>query len=94
MKEYPYTIISSKQFLLFYSSLVKLGYRPYFDAQIYMKCNEIQSSVVVLDDIGEFGLFCFYPDLSSLDPNIKRIFIKDPYRFLQCAAKYKNHLEF
>lgn len=94
MKEYPYTIISSKQFLLFYSSLVKLGYRPYFDVQIYMKSNKIQSSVVVLDDTGKFGLFCFYPDLSHLDPNIKRIFIKDSYRFLQCAAKYKNHLEF
>lgn len=94
MKKYPYTIISSKQFLLFYSSLVKLGYSPYFNAQIYMKSNEIQSSVVVLDDIGEFGLFCFYPDLSHLNPNRKRIFIKDPYRFLRCAAKYKNHLEF
>ena len=36
----------------------------------------------------------FYQDLSHLDPDIKRIFIKDPYRFLRCAAKYKNHLEF
>jgi hypothetical protein len=94
MKKYPYTIISSKQFLLFYSSLVKLGYRPCFNVQIYMKSNKIQSSVVVLDDTGVFGFFCFYPDLSSLNPNIKRIFIKDSYRFLRCAAKYKNHLEF
>jgi hypothetical protein len=44
-----------------------------------MKGNKIQSSVVVLDDTGKFGLFCFYPDLSHLNPNIKRIFIKDPY---------------
>jgi hypothetical protein len=94
MKKYPYTIISSKQFLLFYSSLVKFGYRPHFNFQIYMKSNEIQSSVVVLDDIGVFGFFCFYPDLSNLDPNIKRIFIEDSYRFLRCAAKYKDHLEF
>lgn len=59
MKEYPYTIILSKQFLLFYSSLVKLGYRPHFDVQIYMKGNKIQSSVVVLDNTGKFGFFVF-----------------------------------
>jgi hypothetical protein len=59
MKEYPYTIISSKQFLLFYSSLVKLGYRPYFDVQIYMKGNKIQSSVVVLYYTDKFGFFVF-----------------------------------
>lgn len=93
MKKYPYTIISSKQFLLFYSSLVKFGYSPHFNFQIYMKSNKIQNSVVVLDDIDVFGFFCFYPDLSNLDPNIKRIFIKDSYRFLKHAAKYKNHNE-
>lgn len=66
MKEYPYTIILSKQFLLFYSSLVKLGYRPYFDVQIYMKGNKIQSSVVVLDDTGKFGFFFVFTQILAI----------------------------
>ena len=94
MKEYPYTIILSKQFLLFYNSLIQFGYNSRFRIEDYLEGNRIPSATVVINNIGEFGLFCFYPDLSHLDPNIKRIFIKDPYRFLRCAAKYKNHLEF
>ncbi len=93
MKEYPYTIISSEQFLLFYNSLIQFGYTPHFHAEKYLEGNEIPSAIVVINDIGVLGLFCFYSDLSHLDPNIKRIFIKDPYRFLLRAAKYKNHLE-
>lgn len=93
MKEYPYTIISSKQFLLFYNSLIQFGYKPRFHIEDYLEGNRIPSATVVINNIGEFGLFRFYPSPDYLDPDEKRIFIKDPYRFLLRAAKYKNYLE-
>lgn len=91
MKKYPYTIISSKQFLLFHNSLIQFGYEPRFLIEDYLEGNRILSATVVINDIGKFGLFCFYPSPDYLDPDEKRIFIKDPYRFLKHAAKYKNH---
>lgn len=59
MKKYPYTIISSKQFLLFHNSLIQFGYEPHFLVKEYLEGNRIPSATVVINDIGKFGLFVF-----------------------------------
>lgn len=94
---YPYTKIKFNQTRQFYDLLYNFGYTPGFNIEYFLTdcivLNYIGDIFIVINDTGVFGSFCFYTE-GKIDPTIQRTFIKDPYKFLKKAAKYKNCVEY
>lgn len=94
---YPYTQISVKDAEMTYNTLISFGYDPKYFIYNFFNLKEIfrdfDQMLVVIDDCGDFGNFCFYPK-GALDENIERDFVNDKFEFLKIAAKLKNVNEF